>query len=65
MIVQFADKTSMMVESNEKWMQISGPVVQDDIYVGETYDSRNATPGWDMPVRRKEIRLILLGNFFF
>ena len=55
----------MMVESNEKWMQISGPVVQDDIYVGETYDSRNATPGWDMPVRRKEIRLILLGNFFF
>eukprot|EP00118_Oscarella_pearsei_P025682 m.308582 g.308582 ORF g.308582 m.308582 type:complete len:1010 (+) comp44295_c0_seq1:152-3181(+) len=49
MIVQFENGSSMSVGSSDAWMQKAGPVVQDDIYVGETYDSRQATPGWDMP----------------
>lgn len=31
------------------WKQIIGPIVQDNIYLGEVYDSRLETPAWDLP----------------
>ena len=35
----------------DSWKQTAGPIVEDDIYVGEIYNSTMATPRWDMPVR--------------
>jgi hypothetical protein len=36
--------------SKDSWKQTDGPIVVDDIYIGETYNASMETPGWDMPV---------------
>ena len=36
--------------SKDSWKQTDGPIVVDDIYIGEMYNASMATPGWDMPV---------------
>jgi alpha-L-rhamnosidase len=35
--------------SKDSWKQTDGPIVVDDIYIGETYNASMETPGWDMP----------------
>jgi alpha-L-rhamnosidase len=35
--------------SNETWKVQNGPVTFDDVYIGENYDARLATLGWDKP----------------
>ncbi len=39
----------MSVASDTSWKGTDGPVVEDSIYNGETYDARRETPGWDLP----------------
>ncbi len=47
--VEMADGTAFRVASNNLWKTADGPVVEDSVYDGETYDARLETPGWDRP----------------
>eukprot|EP01121_Diplochlamys_sp_Union-15-3_P007144 TRINITY_DN1797_c0_g1_i1.p1 TRINITY_DN1797_c0_g1~~TRINITY_DN1797_c0_g1_i1.p1 ORF type:complete len:940 (-),score=210.90 TRINITY_DN1797_c0_g1_i1:27-2846(-) len=47
--IQLKSGKNFTVVSDTKWQGIQGPVTEDDIYVGETYDARLETPGWDRP----------------
>ena len=39
----------MEVHSDTAWRTAPGPIVEDSIYHGETYDARLEQPGWDLP----------------
>ncbi len=45
--IHFADGESMTITSDESWKTSPGPVVYDNIRVGEIYDARLEQPGWD------------------
>jgi len=45
----YADGTSEDIVSDETWKGGFGPILEADIYAGETYDARKETPGWDQP----------------
>jgi alpha-L-rhamnosidase len=49
MRIVFSDGTEMMVVSDETWKGSSGPVISNNIYAGEIYDSRLEQKGWDKP----------------
>jgi alpha-L-rhamnosidase len=46
----FADGSSRVIASDESWKGAFGPVLEADIYAGETYDARREIRGWDEPV---------------
>ncbi len=39
----------MEVHSDTSWKTARGPILEDSIYHGETYDARLEQPGWDFP----------------
>ena len=39
----------VQVLSDTTWKTATGPIVDDSLYNGETYDARLETPGWDRP----------------
>ncbi len=41
--------------ARDLWYVTSGPIVEDSIYDGETYDARLEKTGWDMPAKRNPI----------
>jgi alpha-L-rhamnosidase len=51
--VRLADGTDMLVGTggvgagSSMWVAYQGPIVEDSIYDGETYDARFERPGWD------------------
>jgi len=45
----FADGSSQVVASDETWKGGFGPILEADIYAGETYDARLEMKGWDQP----------------
>jgi alpha-L-rhamnosidase len=47
--VELAGGKTIRVVSDETWKAADGPVVEDSIYNGETYDARLETAGWDRP----------------
>jgi alpha-L-rhamnosidase len=49
LILEYDDNSIGAIGSDASWKQTNGPIVLDDIYIGETYDSRLQTPGWDQP----------------
>ncbi len=42
----YADGTSDLVASDNSWKAAFGPILQDDIQAGETYDARLEMPDW-------------------
>jgi alpha-L-rhamnosidase len=40
---------TVVVASDETWKTAAGPIVEDSVYNGETYDARLEAPGWDGP----------------
>lgn len=44
---QFGDGSCRKVSTDEAWKVSQGPIVENDIYNGETYDARLEKPGWD------------------
>ena len=50
LILEYDDNSVVALGSSKNWKQVRGPITLDDIYIGETYDSRLQTVGWDMPV---------------
>ncbi len=47
--VELEDGTKLSVVSDPTWKAADGPILEDSIYNGETYDARAETPGWDRP----------------
>ena len=47
--VEFEDGTTVTIVSDPSWKAAAGPIIEDSVYHGETYDARRETPGWDRP----------------
>ncbi len=47
--VRFTDGTNTSIVTDPSWTWANGPITANDIYNGETYDARQARPGWDSP----------------
>ena len=45
--VELEDGSVMNVVSDASWKAADGPIFEDSIYNGESYDARRETPGWD------------------
>jgi alpha-L-rhamnosidase len=49
MNIEFEGGKIIRVVSDASWKAVNGPIVEESIYNGETYDARLETPGWDRP----------------
>ena len=47
--LSFADGSTQVVASDETWKGGFGPILEADIYAGETYDARQEVKQWDRP----------------
>jgi len=47
--VELEDGSAVNVVSDASWKAADGPIFEDSIYNGESYDARRETPGWDRP----------------
>lgn len=48
LVVEYTDGTSESIITDEKWKSYAkGPVVENDMYTGETYDARKEVAGWE------------------
>ncbi|WP_114576383.1 family 78 glycoside hydrolase catalytic domain [Saliphagus sp. LR7] len=47
--IEYEDGRSRTLSTDGSWRAIRGPIVENDIYDGETYDARRARSGWDEP----------------
>ncbi|MCL4831810.1 MAG: family 78 glycoside hydrolase catalytic domain [Caldilineaceae bacterium] len=45
--VTFADGSSQRIGSDRTWKHQFGPLLENDLIMGEAYDARLAMPGWD------------------
>ena len=44
--ISYADGSTARVESDDNWRASTGPVLFDNIYLGETFDARRISPDW-------------------
>jgi len=47
--LQYTDGTTDAIVSDQSWKAADGPILFNNIYLGEIYDARNELPGWDKP----------------
>ena len=47
--VQFTDGSTQTIATDGTWKASTGPLLQSDMLMGETYDARKEMPGWDQP----------------
>ncbi len=47
--IELEDGTTASLVSDATWKCADGPIFEDSIYNGESYDARRETPGWDRP----------------
>ncbi|MEN6561123.1 MAG: family 78 glycoside hydrolase catalytic domain [Acidobacteriota bacterium] len=47
--VELEDGTAVSVVSDASWKAADGPILEDSVYNGESYDARRETPGWERP----------------
>jgi alpha-L-rhamnosidase len=47
--IEFVDGASVSIVSNETWKVAEGPILRNNIYLGEVYDARKKIVGWDRP----------------
>lgn len=45
--IAFEDGSRQLVKTDETWRFGESPIVRNNIYLGEVYDARRETPGWD------------------
>jgi len=45
--VTYADGSTETIVTDDSWRSTTGPVLYSDLLMGETYDARHETPGWD------------------
>lgn len=49
MNIEFEDGTCTSIVTDADWKRSDGPIREDSLYHGETYDARLEQPGWDLP----------------
>ena len=47
--IEFTDGSSQTVTSDGSWKWASGPIIENSLYNGETFDARIDPRGWDKP----------------
>ncbi|MCE1197991.1 MAG: family 78 glycoside hydrolase catalytic domain, partial [Marinilabiliales bacterium] len=47
LVVTYADGTTEVIGTDTGWKATTGPILESDIYNGETYDARLELTGWD------------------
>lgn len=47
--VEFADGRTQRVVTDDTWRTAQGPIIANDLFMGEVYDARHEQPGWDGP----------------
>lgn len=47
--VECEDGSVHTVQTDESWKSAYGPITQNNLFAGETYDARLEQPGWDQP----------------
>jgi alpha-L-rhamnosidase len=47
--VTYDDGRTETIVSDSSWRTATGPIVSSDLLMGESYDARLETPGWDRP----------------
>lgn len=47
--ILYADGTKSVIITDKSWKCSTGPIVLDNIYLGEFYDARLEKPGWNSP----------------
>jgi alpha-L-rhamnosidase len=47
--IEYEDGTLERVVTDPTWRVGDGPIVKNNIYLGEVYDARKEQPGWDSP----------------
>jgi alpha-L-rhamnosidase len=45
--VTYTDGSKTVISSDASWRTAAGPVTRDDFYLGESWDARKQTAGWD------------------
>ncbi|MBI4583258.1 MAG: glycoside hydrolase family 78 protein, partial [Planctomycetes bacterium] len=49
LVVEHADGTSETLATGPDWKASTGPLLEADFLMGESYDARKELPGWDSP----------------
>lgn len=49
MDIEYADGTRDRIVSDASWRTSDGPMIRNNIYLGEVYDARKEIAGWDSP----------------
>jgi len=44
--LNYTDGSSEIIATDQSWKAATGPILESDIYNGETYDARKEMPGW-------------------
>lgn len=47
--IQYTDGTRQSIVTDKSWKVSDGPILRNNVYLGEVYDARKEKPGWDMP----------------
>ncbi len=47
LVAEFTDGTSQTIVTDESWKVGNGPILRNNVYLGELYDARKEQPGWD------------------
>ena len=49
LVLDYDDGAVETITTDDSWRATTGPILESDIYNGETYDARLEMPGWDAP----------------
>jgi len=47
LVITYKDGSQQIVTSDDQWKSAAGPILESEIYDGETYDARLEQPGWN------------------
>jgi alpha-L-rhamnosidase len=48
-LVTYRDGSQEIILTDATWKSSESPILQNNLYLGETYDARKEKPGWDKP----------------
>ena len=60
--IRYADGTEEIVITNESWLTAPGPIVRNNVYLGEHYDARLEQPLWGRSPGGKDWKPAVLTN---
>ncbi len=49
LVIRYTDGSTETITTDDSWKATTGPILESDIYNGESYDARMELAGWDQP----------------